>query len=316
MDQFNDFGSMYTYLFGLYQEGKYAEALAIAEREFEHFPQNKPLMYHFRACMSGRLNDKTGALTVLNTAIDAGLWYPEYYWTDDDLTVLRGDPDFERLKAISVERHTEAQKSSKPELTVFVPDEKKHLPLLIALHGNNGNIEQSETAWNSAMSAGWILALPQSSQISAPNAFIWNDTAVADRELLAHYDTVCHQYGPIDTQHLILGGFSMGGETVIRAALQGLLPTRGFIAVTPGGPLTQNPESWKPIIEAAQDKKVRGVFIIGGKDAAYQQTRELAQMLNDTGIECQVLDYPEMGHTFPPDFAERLPELLNFIAGK
>jgi len=43
-------------------------------------------------------------------------------------------------------------------------EQYKH-PLIIALHGDQENIETTEDYWNSCVDKNFILALPQSSQI-------------------------------------------------------------------------------------------------------------------------------------------------------
>ncbi len=311
---FDDFGSFYGHLFGLYQEQRYAEALNLATHEFGRFPDQAPLMFHFRACMAACAGDGPLALRLLGEAMNAGYWYTDRYWDDADFTIVKDDPEFARLRAISTARYVEMRKTAQPMLAVESPDLSGPLPLLLALHGNNQNSALAKDAWLPAVVLGWRLALPQSSQVVGQNAFVWDERDTREQELRAHWDTLIQAHA-IDEQRTVIGGFSMGAETAIVTALTGVLPLRGFIAVAPGGPSISQPEQWKPLIEAAQGRGLRGVIIVGGRDRSSEPTQTLVKLLNEGGIPCELVHYPEMGHDYPPDFAARLPDWLDFVLG-
>jgi predicted esterase len=312
---FADFGAFYSHLFGLYQEQRYTEALNFATHEFGRFPDQAPLLYHFRACMASCAGDGPLALRLLGESMDGGHWYSDRYWDDADFNLVKDDPEFARLRAISTERYAARRANSRPALAVESPDASGPLPLLWALHGNTQNSARAKTSWLPAVTLGWRLALPQSSQIVGHDSFVWDERDTREQELRDNWTSLSQQYA-IDEQRTVIGGFSMGGETAIVTALTGVVPLRGFIAVAPGGPLTGQPEAWKPLIEAVQGRGVRGVIIIGGRDQLTGQTRTLVKQLNAGGVPCELVEYAEMAHAYPPDFAERLPGWLDFVLGK
>lgn len=314
---FADFGFFYNHLIKLYQDKCYAEGLALARREFDRFPEQAALLYHYCACMASCAGDGPLALRFLDEALAHGHWYTEIYWDDADLNLIKTDPEYSRLRALSLERAAAERTKTRPELVVEAPDGRAPsgpLPLLLALHGNAQNAATAAPFWRPAQKMGWLTAFPQSSQITGPNAFVWNEQDTREKELRDHFAALCQKHA-IDGQRIVIGGFSLGGETAIVSALTGVLPVRGFVAVVPGGPLMNAMEQWKPLIAAAQGRGVRGYMVIGGKDHHAPEMHTLVEMLRAGGVACEMEEHPEMGHAFPPDFGERLDQILGFVLG-
>jgi predicted esterase len=185
--------------------------------------------------------------------------------------------------------------------------------LLLAFHGNNRNAEGSVGFWRSAVSKGWLLALPQSSQVRGPDGYIWNDQDRAVREIQEHVAMLCGQYA-IDPDRVVVAGFSLGGELAIWLAMSGTIQARGFIAVGPGGPYMNEPDKWVPLIEASQARGLRGYMIIGEQDVfCYEGTQALASMLQSRDVPCELEVHPNLGHDFPHDFQQNLPRALEFV---
>jgi predicted esterase len=157
--------------------------------------------------------------------------------------------------------------------------------------------------------AGWLLAMPQSSQVRRAEVYAWDDQVWGTRELQAHYADLCQRYA-IDPRQVIVGGFSMGARLASYLVLSRSIPARGFVAV---GPFLANAlEQWRPLVEAGP-RDFRGYLIIGDQDEpCYEDTRTFADLLRENGIACELKVYAGMGHTFPPDFSEVLREALAF----
>ena len=86
--------------------------------------------------------------------------------------------------------------------------------------------------WQSMQDSDWLVALPQSSQLSGRDVYVWNDMTKAELEAKLHYLELkkTHQ---IEDYKNILAGFSKGAHVAIQAALQSWMPVAGFIAVAP-----------------------------------------------------------------------------------
>ncbi|MBI5959581.1 MAG: hypothetical protein HY866_12645 [Chloroflexi bacterium] len=319
---YKDVDSLVAETFRLYIQGEVAQACDLITAGLPAFPDNTRYLQAMRAMLLACLKQTGPALDVLRNLIESGYFISDLDWNDGDFDSIREDPEFHRLHALSDQNMAAVQESARPALTTLVPDGgKKPLPLLMVLHGNRSSVAWHRAHWFPAVEAGWLAALPQSSQLAGLDSFdqpaySWNDENIVDWEIREHLETLRQEYH-YDTARVILAGFSRGGENVIRLALTGAIETRGFIAVCPGGPYTGNPEHWTPIIAAGKKRAVRGVIITGGQDHhSAPNTLILIERLHAAGIACEHTHYPDMGHTYPPDFAAKLTEMLAALGKK
>jgi predicted esterase len=313
------FSDLERQLYQLYQSREYAQALDLATRAASRFPTEAWTVYNWRICMASLINETALALQLLEEALKAGLWYAEAQLREDpDLQPLQGLPEFERLVEECRKRQAEAQAQAAPDLITLQPEGGcqaglQPCPLLLALHGNHKTAEGSVGFWRSAVSEGWLLALPQSSQVGGPDGYVWNDQDWAVREIQEHYATLFEQYA-VDPDRVIVAGFSRGGELAIWLALSGTVEARGFIAVGPGGPFTNEPDKWVPLIEASRGPGLRGYLIVGEQDVfCYEGTLALAELLRSRDFPCELEVHPNLGHDFPPEFQQSLSRASGFI---
>jgi predicted esterase len=313
------FSELHTQLYQLYQSGEYAKALDLATRAASQFPAEGVRTYYWRVCMASLVNEMALALQLLEEALESGFWYAQTQLREDpDLQPLQGLPEFERMVEICRKRQAEAQAQAAPALITLEAEGQcqaglQPCPLLLALHGNNGTAEDSVGFWRPAVSNGWLLALPQSSQVRSPDGYAWNDRDWAVREIQEHYATLCEQYA-VDRDRVVAAGFSLGGELAIWLALSGTIEARGFIAVGPGGPYMSELDKWIPLIEASQGRGLRGYLVVGEQDVfCYEGTQSLAALLKSGDIPCELEVHPNLGHDFPPEFQQSLTRALEFV---
>ena len=277
------------------------------------FPEQASLTYNWRYCAAALMNKTDLALQLIQESLDAGFWWSAAYLTsDEDLKSLRELPEFKRLTELSDGMYQEAQKNSKPlALPLSIPEKTEGpMPLLLSLHGNNGNAQESTQYWESAVQEGWRTVLLQSSQIFGPDAYVWDDLELGAKEIESHYkDLIASdlpQAGPT-----VVGGFSKGGEMSIWLALKEIIPMAGFIAVNPGGPYIQDVNTFLPLIENCKSLgKLRGWLVGGENDLNLDNIKTLHKMLNEHGLDCQLIIAPGIAHDFPQDFDQILAEAL------
>jgi pimeloyl-ACP methyl ester carboxylesterase len=312
---YKDVNALIADAFRLYVRGEYVQSLDTATSGLALFPENTRYIQIFRAMLMGRLGQTGPTLELLRELIESGYFISELDWNDGDFDSIRADPEFARLRALSDQHMAAVQAEIRPALTTLVPDRaKKPLPLLLALHGNRSSVAWHRVHWLPAVEAGWLVALPQSSQVAGLDSidqpsYSWNDEDIVDWEIGEHLQTLRdnYHYNPV---RLVIGGFSRGAENAIRLALTGTTAARHFIAVCPGGPYTATPDLWTPIIQVGKTRAVQGTIITGGEDQSAPNTLILIERLRAAEIIVEHFDYPEMGHDYPPDFAARLTELL------
>src|SRR5581483_7465908 len=102
--------------------------------------------------------------------------------------------------------------------------------LMLTLHGNAGNAQEFASRYRWFTTQGWLLAVPQSSQVIAPNQYVWDEREKVIHEIQTHFATLASKY-PLDPLHTLLGGFSKGGGMAVYLALSGIIKARGFIVM-------------------------------------------------------------------------------------
>jgi predicted esterase len=293
----------------LVQAGAYAEALELATREAHVFPEHaQKVIYSWRMDMACRLKNKELALQLLQEAVDEGYWYGSLK-SDPDYALLYGEPEFERLVEICEARRAQAMANAVPVVKVLPPEaQPAPYPLLLALHGANASNEADH--WISAVSHGWLVCLPQSSQQYAPGTYTWNDWEWAQQEVLERYAAFIKKY-PVDPGRIVLAGFSQGAGLAAWLVLSGKIQVRGLVLV---GPFLPDIDKIHPLLDAHPPKGFR-VYLAAGQRDRYCLgiAQQLAELLPRHGIVCQLDVYPDMEHRFPVDFEKKLPEALDFV---
>jgi predicted esterase len=310
-----------TQLQHLYHSGDYREALVLAADGLERFPDHSMLLYYWQITMAARLGNNSQAIVLLRQALTSGGWFGEVLLRQSpSLKALQGSDEFEQLVMLNRELQERDQDRLFPVLTLRSKGQCQAggvpCALLLALHANGSTAQETVPFWRPAASAGWLVAIPQSSQPMWKNAYIWDDREFTAEEISRHFSTLCKQYS-IDQERVVVAGHSMGGEMAIWLALSAAIPAGGFIAFGPGGPFMDDLDNWKPLIQANQDSAMRGYLVIGQEDQTIPSgnVRRLARMLNEAGISCHLEVIPDVGHDFSVEYEASLLRGLDYIQG-
>jgi predicted esterase len=297
----------------LYGEQKYAEALDYITQQAPYFPEQAPTIICWRMCMLGRLGKPAEAVKLLDEALTAGYWYhEEALHAEADLASLQGMPQFEALVNRGAMMRKTAQAQSKPALTLLEPKGyPRPWPLLMFLHGNSGNSAAYAPYWEFAVSQGWLVALPQSSQTSwASGAFDWNDVECGLKEVKQHYAALGAQK-LFDPGRTVISGFSAGGNIALTAALKDAGAWRGFVLIEGGLPELSE---LTPLVEACTNRQLRGYFIAGKENREYyDQDEALCGLMKARGFAVALEGAANTQHAFPPDYEAMLKRALDFV---
>jgi len=299
----------------LYTEGQIEQSYALLSESATRYPSELLRTYEWRFDMAAKMGNLELAESILKEALDAGFFYSEFALRkDDDLQVMQGRPAFEALVERDLAILADEQKRALPLLEVLYhgKDSAKSKPLLMALHGNNSNVEKFRQYWGALWNTEWLVALPQSSQVSGKGNYVWNDMAKVEVELKDHFAGLCADYG-VDPTRTIISGFSKGGQAAIETAFKGWFPVSGFLAVAP---YISDRSRLAPYFASIQNKALRGYIVAGGKDdECLSSATWLHEEMKKHGLCCEIKVYPEMAHDFPDDFDSVLPEILRFLLG-
>ncbi len=296
-------------LMRLYSQGKYAEALDLVEQNADRFPEQSARTTFWKMCLLSLCDRSADAISVFQQGLDSGLWWAENQFIDADLDSVRDLPEFKRLVEVSQKKYEEARLHIERDQTVLLPEQSSagKYPLLIALHGRNGNKESNLKYWKVACQKGWLLLSPQSTQPLFSGSYCWDDASQGLEDLLHYYEQISQKY-PVDSQRIIIAGFSQGSGMAIYAALSGKLGARGFIGV---GTFIAQPDSLSSL--ARQSQTVRGYFVTGEKDHTLDKAQAIQNILRENNIPFAEEVHLDTGHEFPLDFEGSFEKAINFI---
>lgn len=293
----------------LYTERNFADALQLLEQTADDFPEQSARTTFWKMCilsLSGRTKE---VISVFQKGLDAGLWWAGNQFQDADLDGVRDLPEFKHLAALSQEKYEEARKHIKRDQAVLLPESPASgmHPLLIALHGRNGNKDTHLEFWEVARQRGWLVISPQSTQPLFDGAYCWDDPALGMADVLFSYEEISQKY-QIDPKWMILAGFSQGSGMAIYTALSGEIDVGGFIGVAS---FWDKPASLVP--QTDQAKAVRGYFVTGEKDHTLENAKEVKNVLRENDIPFAEEVHPDLAHEFPADFGSSFDKAIEFI---
>lgn len=293
----------------LYNEKKYADALQLLEQNSDCFPLQAPRTTFWKMCLLSLSGRSEEVIPVFQKGLAAGLWWAQGQFADPDLDAVRDMPEFKHLVAVSQEKYEEARTQIKRDQAVLLPEvpDSGRYPLLIALHGRNGNKDSYLEFWEAARQRGWLVVSPQSTQPLFDGAYCWDDPALGIADVLFSYEQISQQY-QIDPQRILLAGFSQGSGMAMYIALSGKINARGFIGVAS---FWDKPASLVPQTDGA--KLVRGYFVIGEQDHTLENAKEVKSVLKENNIQFAEELHPNLGHDFPADFGSSFDKAIDFI---
>jgi predicted esterase len=303
----------FTQTFDLYLKGEYAKAYDLITSVCDLYPTWQGRAYEIRFNLAAMMGKLELAEDILAQSLDLGFFYNDFVLRkDEDIKILHGRPRYESLFERSFKTLADEQRKARPELKIIEPQTQigSKLPLLIGLHGNNSHAEGFSDYWESLSNNGWLVALPQSAELSGKGSYVWNDIGRFERDIPVHYEKIKKKY-PIDDHKTIITGFSKGGHAAIHLALKGFFPVNGFLALAP---YVGDVNNWLPLLNNPGQKKLRGYFVLGGSDEhCTPGALKLKDKLNESGLICEMEVFPEMGHDIPSNFDEVLQRALKFI---
>jgi len=280
-------------------------------------PRPGPLRTGIRALVEAKrlagAGDPRGALGALEAAYADGCRYKKEWLTGDrDLATLGPLPGFADFVVRANARYEEAAAAARPRLTFVMPDTPPDAfgyPLLMVLHGNNSNAKETAPYWSHAADTGWVVAIPQSSEIGAsPESYTWNDRERAARELDLHFERL-KGATQIDTSRIVLAGFSMGGLHALALALAKRFTARGVVSIAAWLPRI---DELRRLVEGGAGKMLRVYVIVGALDPSRDGARALVDLLAAHKIRARLDERAGLEHEYPDDMETTLPAALAF----
>lgn len=265
---------------------------------------NKSQVYNFLYCLAAVTGKKGEALSWLEEAVIVNkYWYRPEVFNDSDLDSIVGEERFERCKSISEERYLEAKKIAKPLCTWT---NKTSNNILLALHGNQQNIQMSQVYWEFMKENDYQVEYLQSCELDSYQLYRWEDDGNGEWQL----NTICKEIGWNDYGTRILGGFSSGCNVILKALLEDKIICDYIILQSPWIPVIN--EKIDDLISALKQRKIKIMIICGDCD---EDCAPLAQMFHEKATEKKIaintIWVKDLSHDFPGNFQEIVNEYIN-----
>lgn len=303
------FNKLRSDMVDLYRAGDYTTARELVQANEKSFPEMSARITFWKMCLFSLEGHLDKAISTFRSGLNDGLWWAESQLNDTDLDPIQELPEFKKLVVESVQRWEQERKKIKPEHVLILPDASRSdaYPLLIALHGRNGNKESNLEYWEIAKNEGWAILSPQSTQPLFPDSYCWDDPMTGVQDILFHLENALDTH-KIDMERIVIGGFSQGSGMAIYTALHQEVGIRGFIGV---GTAWNDLDSIDFLAKSVE--MLRCYFISGKNDFTLERSREIQAVLEVNGIACKEEFHPELGHEFPADFGKSFTRAVDFI---
>jgi len=209
--RYDDFDALRTRVLELIEEGRLDAALRAALQVEERHPDRGEVPF-WVACVHGRASRADEGLAALRGGLARGLWWPdEWLLEDDDLAAVRDTPGFDEILEQSRANEEALGEESVAESVILAPDrDGETIGVVLALHGWGGAAVDFGRAWWSAADAGYVVVVPESSQMPTPGFFVWNDHEQARADVQSVWDEASATHG-LAALPLVVAGFSQGG---------------------------------------------------------------------------------------------------------
>jgi len=265
---------------------------------------NKSQIYNFLYCLAAVNGKKEEALTWLEEAIITNkYWYRPEVFDDSDLDILIGEDSFERCRAISEERYLAAKKTAK---TICTWTNKNSNSILLALHGNQQNIQMIKPYWEFMRESGYQVEYLQSCELDSYELYRWEENGTGVYQL----NNVCSEIHWSNYDTRILGGFSAGCNVILKAILENKVHCHYIILQSPWIPVIN--EEMDNILEALKQKEIKVLIICGDCD---EDCAPLAEMFHQKTVEKQIhintVWVEGLAHDFPDNFQHIVNEYIN-----
>jgi predicted esterase len=299
----------------LYGQEKFAEAAAILEDALDVYPDHLLANCVNLALMNLRMGTLDESMKALEYGLDHGIWYGKYTFLDPTWDPMKEHPGWNGIVARVEEAKALATILVEPRLEVVLPvgyDPAKQYPLFLALHGGGENVDIFMPNWKSpVLEQEFIVAFPQSTQLIAMDGYNWTeDIDLTLKEITHAFNQVVENYS-VNTQEVIVGGFSSGGVASLEVVLKDALAVQGFVVLCPAMPENLSAAE----VRGASRRGIRGTLLTTEMDGRLDQQRRMADIMKEQGVPLVFHVFPDIGHWYPEDLAERIDGAIAHIRG-
>ena len=311
---FRDYTEMRQRVGQLFQDGNLSEAALVLEWGLTRFSDNLLANAYNLATCCALLEQPEKSVQALQYGLDHDVWYGTWDFTADFWDPVKDLDAFQAIQSRSEAFRQQAQQQAQPELTVVTPasyNPEKAYPLFIALHGGGETVADFKPHWISPrLGSEFIIAYPQSSRVVSMRGFSWIGDD-QDRQEIAEATQKILKDFQVDTNQILIGGFSAGGHLALTLLLDEIqrIPLRGFVVLCPPVPEDYSQEAVLRIAARGQ----RGTLLTTEMDNRVKDQCTLASAFESGGVPLIFEITPNIGHWYPLDMAGKIDQAVDFI---
>lgn len=309
------YGEMRAEVVELYGQEKFAEAAEILGAALELYPENLMANCVNLALMNLRLERLDKSLDAIRYGLDHGIWFGKYTFLDPTWDPMKEQAGWAAIESLNEEAKAREAATVGPRLEVVLPedyDPSRSYPLFMALHGGGENLDLFMPNWTSpGLKREFIVAFPQSTQLVAMDGYNWTeDLGLSLREIREGFEKVVEEY-PVDTDQVIVGGFSSGGVASLEVVFKNAIPVQGFVVLCPAMPEGFSADE----VREASERGIRGTLLTTEMDGRVDQQKRMAEVMEEVGLPLEFHITPDIGHWYPEDLGERIDKAIAQIRG-
>jgi len=297
-----------------YFKNEYKKGYEFLSEHMDQVDGNQAQLYNFKYTLACKAGKTEQAMEILKEAVlRKGYWYASSYLKEDeDLDPLRDLDDFDEILQVCAKRERQAKSKAVSELKVIKPVDRnlKDYPLFITVHGNQENMRIVNKYFKKVLDFGYLHAVVQSSQIEFYDAYTWPDIDLGAKEIRDHYHSIKDKY-EIDTDQIIMGGFSAGAEVILKAIEQKYVKPNGVILMAPWLP---NIAQSNALFNQLKENDIKVYLLCGKEDQdCLPGTQKLVKGLKSKKIEYKFVLIDGLDHDYPDDFNQYLKKAVEYI---
>lgn len=250
-------------------------------------------VYGLRCSLAVQCGLMDEALEIMNEAVmEKGLWFRPEFFDDEVLAPVWKTEVYKHCRHKSDRLYTEARQKAKMLCTW---NRVRAGRIMIALHGNGQNAEDSQKLWGFAEECDWQVEHIQSKELDSMGKYRWDDHSAAPYQV----ETICGSIGWHDYDERALVGYGSGCNIILRAINSGMLECERLLLVSPHIPMidTQAESLYKILLSAGSELVV---FCCKGEEGEYAS--RLVKGAIENGISAKLVEAE--GHGVPRNLAE------------
>lgn len=270
------------------------------------------------ACSLSRAGDLEAAFYWLQqAALEEGV-SAAYADDDPDLAGLRSDPRWRQVEPFLQACTEYYSRQGEMRVSLIVPegyDPGQPITTVVGLHGLGGSQEFVNDFYQPlADRLGLAFVGVSGSHPLGPRKFSWSEDREQDHRHVQKALESMHDKLTVRSGATLLFGFSQGAQMAFELAATHPESYRGALCLSPGRlQKSELPPGGKP------NRGQRYLLTAGAEEhpTTLASVDQDASWAKQAGVEVKVKLYPGVSeHAFPADFAEKLPDWLNWLQHK